>query len=200
MGVHLSRDRIIRLLKRFMTGAAIAIALIVFLLPAPALAGLDDDRYDGSIFPLYAGNGSLIPPRVTLAKSLDRPDRPTVLGFYVDDSQDCKRYAATLTQIDAFYGRAADLIFISVDAIPPQETYTSTEAGHYYRGFVPQTVIFNQGGDVVFDELGSVPFEQIDDTLRQVFDLLPRSESVELRRRVVNELNTELVPEIDAKR
>jgi hypothetical protein len=29
--------------------------------------------------------------------------------------------------------------------------------------------------------------------LREVFDLLPRSESVELKRRTVNEFNTELV-------
>ncbi|NET54244.1 MAG: thioredoxin family protein, partial [Merismopedia sp. SIO2A8] len=33
----------------------------------PALAGLDDDRFDGNIFALYGGNGSLVPPRITLA-------------------------------------------------------------------------------------------------------------------------------------
>lgn len=192
MGAHFFRSLATQGLRLVI---ASLIFISVFALSTPAHAGLNDDHYDGSIFPLYAGNGSLIPPRVTLAQSLRRSDRPTVLGFYIDDSQDCKRYAATLTQIDAFYGRAADLIFISVDAIPPQETYAPTEAGYYYRGFVPQTVIFNQTGDVVLNEVGSIPFEQIDDTLRDVFNLLPRSESVELRRRVVNELNTELVVE-----
>ncbi|MGF1536564.1 MAG: thylakoid membrane photosystem I accumulation factor [Elainellaceae cyanobacterium] len=192
MGASLFRSLATQGLRLVIT----AVILVgIFALSSPAQAGLNDDRYDGSIFPLYAGNGSLIPPRVSLAQSLRRRDRPTVLGFYIDDSQDCKRYAATLTQIDAFYGRAADLIFISVDAIPPQETYEPTEAGYYYRGLVPQIVIFNQAGDVVLNEIGSVPFEQIDDTLREVFDLLPRPESVELRRRVVNELNAELVSE-----
>ncbi len=196
MGAHpLNRTLTRRILRLLVASLALASALLVLWLPAPALAGLDDDRYDGSIFPLYAGNGSLIPPRATLAQSLSRPDRPTVLGFYIDDSQDCKRYAATLTQIDAFYGRAADLIYISADAIPPQATYEPTEPGYYYKGFVPQTIIFDKDGDVVLNELGSIPFEDVDDTLRTIFDLLPRSESVELRRRIVNELNTELVPE-----
>ncbi|MGB3614628.1 MAG: thylakoid membrane photosystem I accumulation factor [Elainellaceae cyanobacterium] len=182
-------------LSRRLTLLAMAALIFVLCLPTAAIAGLNDDRYDGSIFPLYAGNGSLIPPRATLAQSLSRPDRPTVLGFYIDDSEDCKKFAATLTRIDAFYGRAADLIFLSVDALPPQDSYAPTEAGYYYRGMVPQTIVFNQAGDVVLDELGSIPYEVVDDTLRQVFDLLPRSESAELRRRIVNELNTEIVSE-----
>lgn len=184
--------------NRRLLSLAIAVLLALLCLPAAAIASLNDDRYDGSIFPLYAGNGSLIPPRVTLAQALSRPDRPTVLGFYVDDSSDCKAFAATLTQVDALYGRAADLIFISVDAISPQPSYAPTEPGYYYRGFVPQTLVFNQSGELVFDEVGSIPFEMIDDTLREVFDLLPRSESVELRRRMVNQVNVELVPEAPA--
>lgn len=180
--------------KRRLLSLAVAALIALFCLPTAAIAGLTDDRYDGSIFPLYAGNGSLIPPRVSLAQSLSRPDRPTVLGFYIDDSRDCKAFAATLTQVDALYGRAADLIFLSVDALAPQSTDDPTQPASYYRGFVPQTVVFNQAGEVVLDEVGSIPFEMIDDTLREVFDLLPRSESVELRRRVINELNTELVP------
>jgi len=51
----------------------------------PALASIDD-RFDGNIFVLYGGNGSLVPPKVTLAKSL-AGDRPTLLVFYVDDSR-----------------------------------------------------------------------------------------------------------------
>jgi hypothetical protein len=63
-----------------------------------AWAGIQDDRYDGNIFALYAGNGSLVPPKVTLAKSL-RSERPTLLTFYIDDSQDCKQFSAIISQI-----------------------------------------------------------------------------------------------------
>jgi thiol-disulfide isomerase/thioredoxin len=161
---------------------------------SPALAGLTDDRFDGNIFPLYAGNGSLVPPKVTLAESLKR-DKPTLVVFYVDDSSDCKEFVAVVNQLDAFYGRAADFIAMTVDAIAPQDHYEPTDLGYYYKGFVPQTVLFNQAGEVVLNETGTISFEQIDDKFREAFDLLPRAESVELKRRQVNEINTELVRE-----
>jgi len=55
------------------------------------LASLTDDHFEGNIFVLYGGNGSLVPPKVTLAKSLAGTDQ--LLVFYVDDSSDCKQYA-----------------------------------------------------------------------------------------------------------
>lgn len=158
----------------------------------PAWAGLNDDHYDGNIFALYAGNGSLFPPRITLAESLQR-DKPVLLVFFSDDSRDCKLYSSVVSELDAYYGRAANIIPVSVDAIPPQASYTPTEAGYYYGGFVPQTVLLDQSGQVVLNERGNIAFERVDDVFREVFDLLPRSESVELKRRPVNELNTELV-------
>ncbi len=157
----------------------------------PALASLNDDHFDGNIFVLYTGNGSLVPPKVKLASSLES-DKPTLLVFYVDDSRDCKKYATVVSRLQAFYGRAADFIAINVDTMLPKSTYAPTEPGYYYEGVVPQLLVFNQSGKVVLNKKGQVPYEQVDDTLREVFDLLPRSESVELKRRAVNEINTEL--------
>jgi len=65
----------------------------------------------------------LVPPKVTLAKSL-AGDRPTLLVFYVDDSRDCKQYAPVVSRLQAFYGRVADFVIINVDNIPPKVTYT----------------------------------------------------------------------------
>lgn len=114
--------------------------LCLFLLGMPpALASINDDRFDGNIFVLYAGNGSLVPSKVPLAASLER-DRPTLLVFYVDDSRDCKQYAMVVSRLQAFYGRAADIIPINVDAIPLKSTYTRTEPGYYYEGVVPSTL------------------------------------------------------------
>lgn len=158
----------------------------------PAIAGLNDDRFDGDIFALYAGNGSLVPPKVTLEQGFQRK-RPVLLVFYVDDSRDCKNYSIVLSQLQAFYVRAADIIPIRVDSIPPKSKYSATEPGYYYKGLVPQTVLFDETGKVVLNETGVLSFEQVDDKFREIFDLLPRSESVELKRRPVNEINTELV-------
>lgn len=176
----------------------IALALVLFsllgLLPGAAWAGLNDDRYDGNIFALYAGNGSLVPPRVSLAQSL-KANKPVLLVFYVDDSSDCKEYSSVVSQLQAPYGRAANFIPIMADSVPVKERYEPTEPGYYFEGVVPQTLVFNQAGEVVFNEAGTVEYTAVDDVMRQVFDLLPRSESIELKRRPVNEVNTELVNE-----
>lgn len=164
--------------------------LFVLTMP-PAWASLTDDRFEGNVFVLYGGNASLVPPRVTLARSLER-DKATLLIFYLDDSRDAKQYAPVVTRLQAYYGRAADFIPVNVDTLLPESNYTPTEPGYYYEGFVPQIVVFNQAGKVVLNQKGQVPFEQVDDTLREVYDLLPRSESVELKRRPINEFNAEL--------
>nr|WP_053221460.1 thylakoid membrane photosystem I accumulation factor [Limnoraphis robusta] len=159
---------------------------------SPAWANIEDDRFDGNIFALYGSNGSLVPPRVTLAESFKR-SKPALLVFFLDDSRDCKQFATTVSQLQQFYGRAADFMPINVDAISPVPSENVTEPDHYYRGFVPQTVLIDQSGKVVLDEVGLVAFEKIDDQFRKVFDLLPRSESIELKRTPLNEINIELV-------
>lgn len=159
-----------------------------------AWAGLDDDRYDGNIFALYAGNGSIVPPRVTLEQSLEQ-GKPAVVNIYVDDSKDCKQFASVISQLQAPYGRAANFIPVMADAIAVKDSYDPTEPGYYFEGAVPQTLVFDQAGELVFDYVGTTSYEAIDDVLREVFDLLPRSESKELRRRPVNEVNSELVPD-----
>ncbi len=164
---------------------------LLLLGTSPALAGLNDDHFDGNVFVLYAGNGSLVPPPVPLPESLKR-EKPALLVFYVDDSSDCKQYAPVISQLQAPYGRAASIIPVNIDTLPLKSTYEPTEPGYYYKGLVPQTVLIDQKGKVVLDEAGQVTYEQIDDAFRQVFDLLPRSESVELRRRKINEFNSEL--------
>ncbi|MGL5081727.1 MAG: thylakoid membrane photosystem I accumulation factor [Microcoleaceae cyanobacterium] len=170
------------------------LALSWGLLGTPyALASLENDVFDGNIFALYAGNGSLVPPRVTLTESLEH-SKPSLLVFFLDDSRDCKQFATTVSQLQQFYGRVADFMPLSVDAVNFETVDDPTQPSYYYRGFVPQTVLIDQSGKVVLDEAGQVPFEKIDDAFRKVFDLLPRSESRELRRRSVNEINTELVP------
>ena len=159
---------------------------------APAIAGLDDDSYDGNIFALYAGNGSIVPPRYSLADSF-KQNKPTLLFFYVDDSRDSKRFSSVVSQLQAPYGRAANFIAIAADSIPEQDRYDTSEPGYYFQGSVPQTVVFDAANNVVLNEVGQVPYEKVDDKLREVFDLLPRTESESLKRRPINEVNGELV-------
>ena len=161
---------------------------------APALADLNDDNYDGNIFALYAGNGSIVPPKFSLAQSL-RQHKPTLLVFYVDDSRDSKKFSSVVSQLQAPYGRVANFVAVAADSFPFKDSYEKTESGYYFKGAVPQTVLFDAAGNVVLDEVGQVSYEKLDDKMREIFDLLPRTESAELRRRPINEVNGELVAE-----
>ncbi len=176
------------------TWRSLIIAILIFtcslLLTQPALAGIEDDKYDGNVFVLYAGNGSLVPARTSLADAL-KSKKPALIVFYIDDSSDCKKYSSTISQLQAPYGKAASIIPVTVDSLELEGKYDRTQPGYYYKGTVPQTVIIDKDGEVRLNETGQLSYEKIDDTFRQVFDLLPRTESVELKRRSFNEFNSE---------
>ena len=160
----------------------------------PVSASINNDRYEGNVYVLFGGNGSLVPPRMDLPTSLKR-EKPAILVFYIDDSSDCKQFSIEVTRIQEFYGRAASIIPVSVDSFIDKDSYTPQEPPYYYSGVVPETVILDQKGKVVYDGKGQVPYEEIDDTLREVFDLLPREESEVLKRRSFNEFNSGMTQE-----
>jgi len=77
--------------------ALVLSALLAFgLAPGAVHAARDTNSYDGNIYALYAGNGSLVPPRSTLADAM-AAHRPVVLGFFLDDSAASKQYAVYST-------------------------------------------------------------------------------------------------------
>ncbi len=184
----------IRQLSLALAGALMVVSLWASIGTVPAWADLNDDNYDGNIFALYAGNGSIVPPRFTLPQSL-KQEKPTLLIFYVDDSRDSKQFSSVVSQLQAPYGRVANFVAIAADSVPVKASYAPDEPGYYFEGAVPQTVLFDAEGKVVFNQVGQVAYEMIDDKMREVFDLLPRTESTELRRRPINEVNGELVAE-----
>lgn len=178
--------------RRWLRLAICLVAItLCWSLAAPAQAALDNDRFDGNIFVLYAGNGSLVPPRIDLADSL-KAQKPALLVFYLDDSKDCKRYAGVVSQLQSYYGRAASFIPVIVDSLNSPK-YLKTEAGYYYSGKVPQTVLIDGTGKVVFNEVGNASFEDIDDAFRQVFHRPARTAAPKLEQRSFNEFNSELV-------
>jgi hypothetical protein len=162
-------------------------------MPNTAQASLQDDHFDGNIFALYAGNGSLVPPRVTLAQSFSGK-RPTLLTFYIEDSKDCKQFSNVVSELQAYYGKVIDFIPVNVDSIPTDaSSYTPQDPGFYYKGKVPQTLLFDASGKKIIEVIGKGTFNQFDDSLREIFNLLPRTESITLKRRPLNEVNAELV-------
>ncbi len=180
-------------LTRILIIFCLSLSFLIFC-PLTTLADIDNDRYDGNIFVVYAGNGSLVPPKLTLKQSFQR-NLPVILVYYLDDNSDSKQFAFIVSRFQEFYGRAASIIPVSVDTIPIKDKFQPDEVGYYYQGAIPQTVVLDQNQKVIYNGIGQVPFEEVDDVLRQVFDLLPRSESVQLKRKTFNQFNSELVPE-----
>ena len=66
--------------------------LLILCTSYPVNASRDTNSYDGNIFPIYAGNGAIVPPQTTLEESL-KNRRVSVLFFYLDDSSDSKAMA-----------------------------------------------------------------------------------------------------------
>ena len=59
--------------------------LLIFFSSYPANASRDTNSYDGNIFPIYAGNGAIVPSQTTLEESL-KNERVSVCLLYTSPS------------------------------------------------------------------------------------------------------------------
>ena len=139
--------------------------LILFTLYVnPVYSARDTNSYDGNIFPIYAGNGSLVPPQSTLLESLTNK-RTSILVFYLDDSSTSKQFAPVVSGIKLLWSSSIDLIPISIDEIDNDEEKTLTEPGYYWHGKIPQLVILDGKGNILLDKEGQVSFDDINDAI-----------------------------------
>ncbi|MEO0852026.1 MAG: thylakoid membrane photosystem I accumulation factor [Cyanobacteria bacterium J06648_11] len=153
---------------------------------APSWAALDDDRYDGNIFALYGSNGGIVPPRTTLADSLTR-HIPTLLVYYIEDSRDCKTFAAAVGNLQVRYGLGVNFIALNADSLNADDLDNPSNPGRYYRGQLPQTLLFDADGNVTYEAVGARPITEVENAIRTVFDLDP-VEIGDLRPQPFNEL------------
>ena len=145
----------------------ILIALI-FLSPYKANASRNTNSYDGNIFPIYAGNGAIVPPKTTLKESL-RNKRVVVLFFYLDDSSDSKAMAPIVSGLDLIWRNNIDIIALTTDELQDKEKSDSpNEPNYYWNGLIPQTIIINSDGEVKYDQNGMINIEELNKTLGEL--------------------------------
>ena len=154
-----SNPLFLMILFRFSIRLLILLLLSVGL-AVPASAVLNDNAYDGNIYALYAGNGSLVPPSTTLADSM-ASGRTAVIIYYLDDSTVSKRFAPVVSELQRFWGRNIDLMPLTTDALQGRETSDPNDPAHYWKGTIPQVTVINADGQVVFDRDGQVPLASI---------------------------------------
>ena len=144
----------------------ILIALI-FLSPYKANAYRDTDSYDGNIFPIYAGNGAIVPPKTTLKDSLNNK-RVSVLFFYLDDSSDSKAMSPVISGLDLIWRENIDIIALTTDELQNEEkSDLPTEPNFYWNGLIPQTIILDSNGQIKFDKNGMADFGEMNKIISQ---------------------------------
>jgi hypothetical protein len=178
--------------------AALLLLLAVSLgFGSAAEASLDDNRYDGNIFALYAGNGSLVPPRSSLALALEQ-QRVAVVVYYLDDSSVSKRFAPVVSELQRLWGNNVELIPLVTDPLQPGGKAAAGalpvgDPSRYWSGLIPQVVVFDRQGQVVFDASGQVEVDSINGAVSQATGLPLPAPSGLGSTRSFNELNSEVV-------
>ena len=163
--------------------------LILFILYVnPVYSARDTNSYDGNIFPIYAGNGSLVPPQSTLSESL-KNERTSVLVFYLDDSATSKQFAPVVSGIKLLWSSSIDLIPLSIDELDNDEKKTFKDPGFYWHGKIPQTVIIDGKGNVLLDKEGQVSFDEINNAITKGTGL--KKPDFDLSVKSFNEYNSE---------
>jgi hypothetical protein len=144
----------------------LSLLLALTLLPAAAFAARDTNSYDGNIYALYAGNGSLVPPRSTLAQALEA-HRTAVVVYYLDDASASKRFAAVVSELQRVWGNSVELIPIATDPLQNRRETGAGDPAHYWTGRVPQVVVIDPQGQVVLDATGQVDIGTINRAVSQ---------------------------------
>ena len=165
-----------------------SLLILFFLFVNPVYSARDTDSYDGNIYPIYAGNGSLVPPQSTLSESL-KNERTSVLVFYLDDSSTSKLFAPVVSGIKLLWSSSVDLIPLSIDELDNDDKKTVTDPGYYWHGKIPHTVILDGKGNVILDEEGKVSFDQINDAITKGTGL--KKPDFDLTVKSFNEYNSE---------
>ena len=164
--------------------------LCLLLLASPSEAARDTDSYDGNIFALYAGNGSLVPPATTLKDALEK-ERTSVIVFYLDDSSTSKIFAPVVSELQRLWGREVDLLPFTTDAFQGDNSQDPADPATYWHGTIPQVVVIDGKGKILLDEDGQVPLEAINAAISAATGIeAPAQGSTTIS---FNELNTEVL-------
>ncbi len=165
----------------------IAIVFVIFMQITPVNAARDTNSFDGNIYPIYAGNGSLVPPASTIEQSI-KNKRTSVVVFYLDDNADSKEFAPVVSGLKLLWTSAIDLIPLTTDDLPPADD-SKYDPSNYWHGKIPQTVVINGNGDIILDQEGQVPIQTINEAVSKATGKKPPDFSVTIKS--FNEYNSD---------
>ena len=151
---------------KLLYNSIIFIYLLIYI-NIPAYGSRISDSYDGNIFPIYAGNGSLVPPQTSLKESIQNK-RVSILFFYLDDSADSKALAPVIAGLDLIWKNDIDIIPLTTDELQNKDYTDPLEEGFYWNGFIPQTIIIDETGTVKFDKNGLIDIDEVNKVISEI--------------------------------
>ena len=143
------------------------ILILVFSFNSSVSASRSTDSYDGNIFPIYAGNGSIVPPQTSLRESILN-DRVSILFFYLDDSADSKALAPVISGIDLIWRNNVDIIALTTDELQGKIFNDPKDEGYYWNGLIPQTIILDGSGNIKFDKNGFIDIDEVNNIISEI--------------------------------
>ena len=168
--------------------ALLSLCITLTLLAPNVYGARETDSYDGNIFPIYAGNGSLVPPPNTLSESLDNK-RTSVIIFYLDDSATSKAFAPVVSGLKLLWTTSIDLLPMTTDELQTKKSNNPRQESYYWHGNIPQVVVIDGEGNVVLDQEGQVPINTINKAISTASGLPEPSFSITIKS--FNEYNSE---------
>ena len=134
---------------------------------SPVNASRGTDSYDGNIFPIYAGNGSIVPPQTNLRESLSNK-RISILFFYLDDNANSKALAPAISGLELIWKNSIDIIALTTDELQNKKKEDPYEESFYWNGLIPQTVVIDEEGNIKYDKNGIIDIDQINKIISDV--------------------------------
>lgn len=138
--------------------------LIFLSIPVQTRADRDTNSYDGNIFALYAGNGALVPPNISLEAAI-KEKRSILLAFYLDDSSASKRFAPLLSDLQGRWARDVEIIALTSDPYEVNPNAPVDSPNHYWNGSIPQILVLDTNAQVLYNGQGDMDEKEIETAL-----------------------------------
>ncbi len=166
----------------------IGLIFLVCISVQPAYSARETNSFDGNIFPIYAGNGSMVPPASSISKSINNK-RTSVIFYYLDDSATSKQYAPVISGLKLLWTTYIDIIPITTDELEGVNTNNKNDPAYYWHGNIPQVVILNGDGEVQLDKEGQIPIDQLNEAISKASGLNKPDFNITIKS--FNEYNSE---------
>jgi hypothetical protein len=115
--------------------------------------------------------------------------------FYLDDNSASKRFAPVVSELQRLWGNRVALLPLVTDPLQNRPVEGPSDPALYWSGAIPQVVVLDQQGEVVFDHTGPVDLSALNTVVSSAtgIPLAPGNGGGSIVS--FNELNSEIRPE-----